>query len=309
MNQFLGQCLACTESDLSILFQTRDSESAALFTLIKCGKCGHATVENKPNSLELPGFYTSNLGNSMRTKPGPLFERLRRIRIRRDLKGILSRLGSMETIIDFGTGDGSVAAEVQRLGHRVEARDLYPLENWTIPAIPYQATDMGSTPKVEWFQVNETSIVAHSLILRHVLEHVPDPVEFLRIAGKAGVRELLVIVPNVESKWARRFGENWCMWDPPRHLNHFSRHSLSLCAKQAGYKVESETLYGIDEYVSSLWRRIALNRSPAGRNLYTRLVLHVLRPTGPLAGFSSSIAAIKGETAIRAILVYESPDS
>src|SRR6185503_15625723 len=77
--------------------------------------------------------------------------------------------------------------------------------------------------------------------LSHTLEHVSDPVGFLRETYrvmKPGAR-LAIVVPNVESLSARVFGRDWFHLDAPRHMVNFTRHSLRVTLERAGFRVES----------------------------------------------------------------------
>jgi SAM-dependent methyltransferase len=77
--------------------------------------------------------------------------------------------------------------------------------------------------------------------LSHTLEHVSDPVGFLRETYrvmKAGAR-LAIVVPNIESLTARVFGPDWFHLDAPRHMVNFTRSSLRVALERAGFQVES----------------------------------------------------------------------
>jgi len=76
--------------------------------------------------------------------------------------------------------------------------------------------------------------------LSHTLEHVSSPVEFLREINrvmKPGGR-LAIIVPNIESRCARVFGQDWFHLDAPRHMVNFTRRSLRVALERAGFQVE-----------------------------------------------------------------------
>ncbi|HST22953.1 MAG TPA: class I SAM-dependent methyltransferase, partial [Blastocatellia bacterium] len=77
--------------------------------------------------------------------------------------------------------------------------------------------------------------------LSHTLEHVPDPVGFLREVYRVMKPEarLAIVVPNIESLSARVFGQNWFHLDAPRHMVNFTRSSLRIALERAGFQVES----------------------------------------------------------------------
>jgi 2-polyprenyl-3-methyl-5-hydroxy-6-metoxy-1,4-benzoquinol methylase len=70
----------------------------------------------------------------------------------------------------------------------------------------------------------------------HVLEHIPEPVEGLRLL-RAALRPggtLALEVPNAGSRQALRLGALWPHWDPAHHVNHFTCDALERqCAAPA----------------------------------------------------------------------------
>src|SRR5262249_25125436 len=70
-----------------------------------------------------------------------------------------------------------------------------------------------------------------------LLEHVPDPISFLREAAsllKAGGL-LFAKVPNLDSMQARVFRSRWPLL-LPEHLNYFNAGSLQVCGAKAGLR-------------------------------------------------------------------------
>ena len=94
-------------------------------------------------------------------------------------------------------------------------------------------------------RVEETPVRFDRVLLSHVLEHVPNPLEVLeKLRGRLrpGGR-LLLSVPNVESLQAQVFGGYWLGYDMPRHLWHFSPSTLGHLVRRAGFEiVESRTV-------------------------------------------------------------------
>src|SRR5262249_32152577 len=75
--------------------------------------------------------------------------------------------------------------------------------------------------------------------LFHVLEHVPDPAEFLGAAGAivAPGGSLVVQVPNARCLQAALLGRRWAGYDVPRHLVNFTPALLRRVVDSAGFRV------------------------------------------------------------------------
>jgi 2-polyprenyl-3-methyl-5-hydroxy-6-metoxy-1,4-benzoquinol methylase len=75
------------------------------------------------------------------------------------------------------------------------------------------------------------------ITLRHVIEHVHDPLAVLRQCHallKPG-GWIWIETPNIDAQGHARYGANWRDLDPPRHLVLFSRDALFQALVQAGF--------------------------------------------------------------------------
>ena len=81
------------------------------------------------------------------------------------------------------------------------------------------------------------------VVLSHVIEHVPDPIQTLRELRKYMGRNgrLIVTTPNIAGLGAQVFGRFWRGLEPPRHFNVFTPESLKLAFKAAGFEIEQCT--------------------------------------------------------------------
>ena len=79
--------------------------------------------------------------------------------------------------------------------------------------------------------------------MSHVLEHLPDPMPELRrmheILKDDGL--LAIMIPNIGSALAHRFGDCWFALDAPRHLYSFSRKTVTKLLEKVGFRVERIT--------------------------------------------------------------------
>jgi L-rhamnosyltransferase len=76
-----------------------------------------------------------------------------------------------------------------------------------------------------------------AIVMNHVIEHVLDPVEFLRtcltMLRPGGT--LVCVTPNAASWGHRAFGINWMALEPPRHVTMFAPSTLRAAAHMAGH--------------------------------------------------------------------------
>jgi len=88
------------------------------------------------------------------------------------------------------------------------------------------------------------------ITMSQVLEHIHDPAgllkDFSRILKNNG--QLIIGVPNINSRLRKRFGTRWLNWHVPYHINHFSEVSLRRLASQSGFSVRK-----IRTYTPNLW--------------------------------------------------------
>jgi 2-polyprenyl-3-methyl-5-hydroxy-6-metoxy-1,4-benzoquinol methylase len=130
-------------------------------------------------------------------------------------------------LLDFGCANGNLLKSFHGLrpGWKLSGAEL--LEQWKDTVL--------SLPGVEAFYSGPNPAYAGSfdvISLSHVLEHIPDPVPFLKaISGYLAPRgRLLLATPNL-----RQNPSDLVIAD---HCSHFEEDSLAYVAKAAGFHVE-----------------------------------------------------------------------
>ena len=294
-------CPFCTSKNVVPSYVVLDHEGGESFDLQRCSICALIWVSNPPSAEELGQYYTSLMGQSMRRKPSSFFAQLRSIRLKADVRPFSKILQPGDKVLDFGTGDGSLALELVNANYKVEARDMYPTSEWTNSEIRYDSVNVGSPRKADFF-IEETP--ADAVIMRHVLEHSPDPVFLLNTIRDAGVKHVIAIVPNAGSFLANRFKSHWYYWDPPRHLFHFERQTLEVLANATGGRIGSLRKYGIDEILSSINRAIRVRSLRKGKTP-SGLLLNLTHPTGVVAGLMSAVTGVMSKGVIRVRIDFQ----
>lgn len=276
-------CPVCASAARREMFATRDQLCGlpGEFDLAQCSKCELVYLQTRPDAISIGSYYPSDsyyaykppasyslfwqtgalasiwyamkkgvlareygyrhLGGSRLLATLAALPPLRSVRTRATfrLDVLLHPYVEGGSLLEVGCGSGMYLDLMRALGwRRVVGVDI------SYKAIQ-QAKDVldieAYCGNLEDPQLEGNSFDAVSL--SHTLEHVPDPMAFLREVNRLmrpGGR-LAVIVPNIESLGARKFGAHWYHLDSPRHMVNFNRRSLTVALDRAGFQLKSLT--------------------------------------------------------------------
>ena len=137
-------------------------------------------------------------------------------------------------LLDVGCGTGEFLERMIHLGWQAEGIDTNPhvIEICKGRGLPAQvgALEEQNYPDDRYYAIT----------LRHVLEHVPDPIKLLeecRRILKPGGR-LAVLTPNLNSIGHRVLKNSWSGLDVPRHMCIFNTRTLYETAQKSGLRIE-----------------------------------------------------------------------
>jgi SAM-dependent methyltransferase len=134
-------------------------------------------------------------------------------------------------LLEVGANTGMLLGLLRALG----LDDLRGLE--PNPACAAAARGRGERVEVGWFDSTYTvPRPLASIVMSHVFEHIDDPLAALDLAAEsllAGGR-LLLFVPNIDSRAARRDLARWKPLNPVDHIWHFSPDTLGKLVARNG---------------------------------------------------------------------------
>jgi 2-polyprenyl-3-methyl-5-hydroxy-6-metoxy-1,4-benzoquinol methylase len=136
---------------------------------------------------------------------------------------------------------------------------------WTVRGSdfdPQAARTARTTHGIE-VDVGELATIAYpdrafdAVTVRHVLEHVPEPIAFLaecwRILRPGG--RLVIVTPNIDSLGHRYFADRWRGLEQPRHLFLYGSAPLRVLFSRVGVDAAEifTTAQGGDYVLRSSW--------------------------------------------------------
>jgi 2-polyprenyl-3-methyl-5-hydroxy-6-metoxy-1,4-benzoquinol methylase len=248
------QCPACDSGNISSRFSAIDhTVSKKTFDIWQCADCSIRFTQDVPSRDAIAPYYQSQAyvshSNTRKGIINKLYHWVRSYTLRAKRRMIIHlttlRKGKL---LDIGAGTGSFASIMRKAGWEVtglepdetarhNAKQQYQLELQPIEALAQQPAG--------GFDV---------ITLWHVLEHVHDlhgyMDTFYHLLAPRGT--LFVAVPNYTCLDADTYGAYWAAYDVPRHLYHFSPHSMDILAERHGMQVVAHQAMWFDSFYVSL---------------------------------------------------------
>lgn len=234
-------CTACDRAELEPFFVGSDWFLGAVdaehrFPYVRCTACGSVAAHPVPPPEILERAYAAAYFPSDR--PG-LLERLLEPLARREARRVVTAARSEGELLDVGCGPGKFMLRLRATGWTGPMRGLEP----DARAAERASDVLGMPVRVGGVEaLGEEPPGLSAIVLRHVIEHVPQPLDALRevrsLLAPGGV--LYLGTPDARTLSARVFGRYWHGYDPPRHLFAFSAEGIRALLERAGFAVERE---------------------------------------------------------------------
>jgi SAM-dependent methyltransferase len=139
-------------------------------------------------------------------------------------------------VLDVGCGSGEFLGRMAALGWAVEG-----IEMDDKAAAVARMHAGGPVHEGGLYEAGLAAERFDAVTMSHVVEHVPDPVDYLREAYRLcrpGGR-LVIATPNAASLGHRMFGSAWRGLEVPRHLHLYTVPTLTSHVREAGFTVVS----------------------------------------------------------------------
>ncbi|WGF93461.1 class I SAM-dependent methyltransferase [Aequorivita marisscotiae] len=197
--------------------------SGEKFDLLLDENLGLLKTSPQPKVENLSKYYESDQYISHTDDKSGLFASLYQLvkkwSLKHKTKLIRNQNGSVGSLLDVGAGTGDFLKVAKDNGWKVNGTE--PNTN---------ALNLASKKGISLkANLNEFAGEQFDVVtLWHVLEHVADLDETIRtlanLVKPSGT--LIIAVPNFKSYDAKYYGKYWAAYDAPRHLWHFSKHSI-----------------------------------------------------------------------------------
>ena len=214
-----------------IKFATEHFAESGCWKYAACANCGAVFLRPSPSPEDLRTYY-----NQAYMVPVEAYARGTRRNAPPLLKKLAERLPAKGKLLEIGCSYGFFLEAARQEGWDVAGIELdeeaarHGREKLGLKV--FSGTLESELPRLE--------PPYQAIATFHVIEHVADPIRFLRhcreLLGEQGV--LIMKTPNVASWIARRTGSCWQWLSAPAHIHLFSPEALELTLAKSGFRVE-----------------------------------------------------------------------
>ena len=233
---------SCDDGEGDVLFELTDFQfytdwegvNRALHRVVRCGECNLVYTNPRYTAAGFALLF-AQAGMSYGQSPGRATEQA---------AWILKHIPKLKRIADIGCGDGALLKvfpkTIERFGADIDERALQSARA-NVTGGEFVKTDFTSAIDIPLCDV---------VTLFHVLEHLPDPLETLKVLRRqsGGYTRLIVEVPVLDRAVAEQ-GQDLVGFFTVQHLTHFTQRTLHAMLLRAGWRVvESEEIEGYNGY-------------------------------------------------------------
>lgn len=262
-------CASCGADNYKIKYdQVSYWQHQGVFRIVECRTCGLIYVHPRPTLAEIGAYYPAEnyWGDDIESSTGtrlPANWRQERTKGYLFLYDLISQLVNSGPILDVGAGTGVFLSWFKENGWQTLGTELsqeavqFGKKMFGVPLLKGDLLSL-KIPK-NYFRV---------VTLNNVLEHLHQPKQTLeKIHTSLTPRGIVVItVPNSEALGLQLFGKKSHLLQPPRHLYHFSKNTLTKLLEDTGFTVIGTRYDYWEHNYYSMFESFRLRFSPKFQN-------------------------------------------
>ncbi|MEI6898403.1 MAG: class I SAM-dependent methyltransferase [Bacteroidota bacterium] len=246
------KCPACDESQFKDFLNCKDNFlTREEFSIQECLHCGLRFTNPRPAANEIGPYYESPDYIAHDAGKGTLIESVYKFVRKIALKGkfnVIKENTQGQNLLDIGCGTGEFLRFCQSQGLKVMGIEPSPKAR-NFAKQKYQ---------LEVFEESQLELLPEAsfdvITMWHVLEHVHNLNErfaqIQRLLKPGGT--LLIAVPNSNSWDASFYRQFWAAYDLPRHLYHFTPHTLQTLLQKKQFTLARTIPLQFDAFYISL---------------------------------------------------------
>lgn len=246
------QCILCRhETFVPVADRLRDS---AQHKIVRCIACGMVQLSPLPSAAEHQEFHgldrqTKNIGRT--TQPEAIIHR-KAWDTERRVKFVAERVIPDASILDVGSGYGTLLGQLAGLGYRVigiETSKIRSQISKQLNTVPIIQGDLFDLPK----ELGQFDAVT----LFHVLEHLIDPIAAIRALRLRLLPHgyLFIEVPNCDDFLLDASQAYRSFYWQRAHVTYFTRTTLEAVLRRGGFahvEIQGIQRYGIENLMAWL---------------------------------------------------------
>lgn len=219
-------CLICRSSKYR--FWARQGSYKA----VKCKRCGFIWINPSLNTQGLNLYYQNYIGMRFRDK---IKTKQRKLQYQLD-KNFIESFISTGKVLDVGCSGGFF---LNVLSKKFEKHGI----DIDQEAVKYARKTYSFGKNIlcqDFLQTSYPKESFHLIIMRGLIEHLPDPVLAIKKVSQLLRPEgfyFIAATPNVDSFCANLYREKWNLFHPIRHIFYFSPKTLSKICSKYGLKL------------------------------------------------------------------------
>ena len=216
-------CRICNSIEIQII-------SIGKTELIKCLNCGISYLKNLPIEDTLLKYYENNYfitpKDNLKTEKRRLHRIPEQLMLISEIKKFVT---APATILDIGCDKGFFLDEARRHGYKVVGIEPSKVAREYCHKIGIDVFNNINKIESKW----------DIIVLWHSLEHILNPLEFMR-----DLKELIsengfvfIRVPDFNCIWSKIFKNKWIWFSPSNHYFYYTKKSLEKLLSMSGFEV------------------------------------------------------------------------